>query len=129
MGYLAATGAYLILALAIGFIIMVVGLFVGHIIVFDSIALGIISGVCCNHFFPLHPGALPADRRSGVRAASVFAKNAFRLLDHRDIVVRCMGGYFRTAGVYHLQRRPGLVFRNLRDFLCYYAYSSYQSQK
>ena len=31
MGYLAATGAYLILALAIGFIIMVVGLFVGHI--------------------------------------------------------------------------------------------------
>ena len=27
MGYLAATGAYLILALAIGFIIMVVGLF------------------------------------------------------------------------------------------------------
>ena len=55
MGYLAATGAYLILALAIGFIIMVVGLFVGHIIVFDSIALGIISGVCCNHFFTLHP--------------------------------------------------------------------------
>ena len=55
MGYLAATGAYLILALAIGFIIMVVGLFVGHIIVFDSIALGIISGVCCNHFFALHP--------------------------------------------------------------------------
>lgn len=55
MGYLAATGAYLILALAIGFIIMVVGLFVGHIIVFDSIALGIISGVCCNHIFTLHP--------------------------------------------------------------------------
>ena len=55
MGYLAATGAYLILALAIGFIIMVVGLFVGHIIVFDSIALGIISGVCCNLFFTLPP--------------------------------------------------------------------------
>lgn len=50
MGYLAATGAYLIVALAIGFIVMVVGLFVGHIIIFDSIALGIISGVCCNHF-------------------------------------------------------------------------------
>lgn len=53
MGYLAATGAYLIVALAIGFIVMVVGLFVGHIIIFDSIALGIISGVCCNHFFKL----------------------------------------------------------------------------
>ena len=54
MGYLAATGAYLIIALAIGFIVMVVGLCVGHII-FDSIALGIIAGVCCNHFFKLHP--------------------------------------------------------------------------
>ena len=34
---------------------MVVGLFIGRIIVFDSIALGIISGVCCNHFLTLHP--------------------------------------------------------------------------
>lgn len=55
MGYLAATDAYLIIALAIGFIVMVVGLFVGHTIIFDSIALGIIAGVCCNHFFKLHP--------------------------------------------------------------------------
>ena len=55
MGYLAATGAYLIIALAIGFIVMVAGLFVGHIIIFDSITLGIIAGVCCNHFFKLHP--------------------------------------------------------------------------
>lgn len=55
MGYLAATGAYMIIALAIGFIVMVIGLFVGHIILFDSIALGIIAGVCCNHFFELHP--------------------------------------------------------------------------
>lgn len=50
MGYLAALGAYWVIALAIGFIAMVIGLFIGHIIVFDSIALGIISGVCCNHF-------------------------------------------------------------------------------
>lgn len=55
MGYLAATGAYLLLALAIGFIVMAVGLFVGHIIIFDSIALGIIAGVCCRQFFNLHP--------------------------------------------------------------------------
>ena len=129
MGYLAATGAYLILALAIGFIIMVVGLFVGHIIVFDQHRPRHHIRCMLQPLFHPPPGALPADRRSGVRAASVFAKNAFRLLDHRGIVVRCMGGYFRTAGVYHLQRRPGLVFRNLRDFLCYYAYSSYQSQK
>lgn len=50
MGYLAAAGAYLIIGLVVSFILMVVGLFIGHIIVFDSIALGIISGVCCNHF-------------------------------------------------------------------------------
>ena len=55
MGYLAAAGAYLIIGLVVSFILMVVGLFIGHIIVFDSIALGIISGVCCNHFFTLHP--------------------------------------------------------------------------
>ena len=55
MGYLAATGAYLIIGLAVGFIVMVVGLFVGHIILFDSIALGILSGVCCGHFLTLHP--------------------------------------------------------------------------
>ena len=55
MGYLAATGAYLVIGLAIGFIVMVVGLFVGHIILFDSIALGILSGVCCGHFLTLHP--------------------------------------------------------------------------
>ena len=36
MGYLPATGAYMIIALAIGFIVMVVGLFVGHIILFDK---------------------------------------------------------------------------------------------
>ena len=45
MGYLAAAGAYLIIGLVVSFILMVVGLFIGHIIVFDSIALGIISGV------------------------------------------------------------------------------------
>lgn len=55
MGYLAATGAYLVIGLAIGFIAMVVGLFVGHIIIFDSIALGIISGLCCHSFTTIHP--------------------------------------------------------------------------
>ena len=55
MGYLAATGVILVLGLIIGFISMVIGLFVGHIILFDSIALGIIAGVCCNHFLTLHP--------------------------------------------------------------------------
>ena len=37
MGYLAAAGAYLIIGLVVSFILMVVGLFIGHIIVFDKI--------------------------------------------------------------------------------------------
>lgn len=55
MGWLAAQGAFLAIGLAISLIVMVVGLFIGHIIIFDSIALGIISGVCCNHFTDIHP--------------------------------------------------------------------------
>lgn len=55
MGYLFTQGVFLVLGLAISFILLVVSLFVGHIILFDSIALGIIAGVCCNHFFTLHP--------------------------------------------------------------------------
>ena len=71
MGYLAAAGAYLIIGLVVSFILMVVGLFIGHIIVFDSIALGIISGVCCNHFFMLHPALCV------LIGAAVFALLAF----------------------------------------------------
>jgi hypothetical protein len=55
VGILAAQGALLAIGLAISFVVMVVGLFIGHIIIFDSIALGIISGVCCNHFTDIHP--------------------------------------------------------------------------
>lgn len=55
MGWLAAQGAFLLIGLAIGLVCMVVGLFIGHIITFDSIALGIIAGVCCNYYFTLHP--------------------------------------------------------------------------
>lgn len=38
MGYLAAAGAYLIIGLVVSFILMVVGLFIGHIIVFVIIS-------------------------------------------------------------------------------------------
>ncbi len=55
MGYMFTQGTFLLLGLAIIFILLVVSLFVGHIIIFDSIALGIFAGVCCNHFTTLHP--------------------------------------------------------------------------
>lgn len=55
MGYIAGYGAMLIIGAVLFVICTVVGLFIGHIILFDSIALGIISGACCSHFFTLHP--------------------------------------------------------------------------
>ena len=55
MGYPAAQGAILAIGIVIGLICSVIGLFFGHIILFDSIALGIVAGVCCNAFTPIHP--------------------------------------------------------------------------
>lgn len=55
MGYLAAQGAILAIGIVIGLICSVIGLFFGHIILFDSIALGIVAGVCCTSFTPIHP--------------------------------------------------------------------------
>ena len=45
MGWLAAQGAIMAIGLFIGLVCSVIGLFFGHIILFDSIALGIAAGV------------------------------------------------------------------------------------
>lgn len=55
MGFLAAQGALLAIGIVIGLVCSVVGMFFGHIILFDSIALGIVAGACCNQFTPIHP--------------------------------------------------------------------------
>lgn len=55
MGWLAAQGAILAIGIAISLICTIIGLFFGHIILFDSIALGIVAGVCCHQFLPIHP--------------------------------------------------------------------------
>lgn len=55
MGFIAGYGALLLIGAVLFIICTVVGLFVGHIILFDSIALGLISGVCSSHFLTLHP--------------------------------------------------------------------------
>ena len=54
MGWLAAQGAIMAIGLFIGLVCSVIGLFFGHIILFDSIALGI-AGVYCNQFNAIHP--------------------------------------------------------------------------
>ena len=43
------------IGLFIGLVCSVIGLFFGHIILFDSISLGIAAGVCCNQFTAIHP--------------------------------------------------------------------------
>ena len=55
MAFLFTQGIFLAIGLAISLILLIISVFVGHIIFFDSIVLGIIAGVCCNHFFTLHP--------------------------------------------------------------------------
>lgn len=55
MGWLVAQGALLAVGIFVGLICAVVGLFFGHIILFDSIALGIVAGVCCKQFALIHP--------------------------------------------------------------------------
>ena len=55
MGWLAAQGALMAIGIGIGIVCTIIGLFFGHIILFDSIALGIVAGVCCNQFLPIHP--------------------------------------------------------------------------
>ena len=55
-------------------ILLIISVFVGHIIFFDSIVLGIIAGVCCNHFFTLHP-ALCLLVGVAVFAALLFLQN------------------------------------------------------
>ena len=55
MGYLVAQGVFLVIGLFVGLICTVIGLFIGHIILFGSIALGIVAGVCSNQFTAIHP--------------------------------------------------------------------------
>lgn len=55
MGFLFAQGALIVIGVIIGLIFTIIGLFLGHIILFDSLALGIVAGVCCKQFLSIHP--------------------------------------------------------------------------
>lgn len=54
MGWLVAQGALLTIGVVIGLIFALIGLFFGHIILFDSLALGIVAGICCNRIWSVH---------------------------------------------------------------------------
>lgn len=55
MGALVAYGALTAISIVIGVVMLVISLFVGHIILFDSIFLALLSGVLCHEFLGLHP--------------------------------------------------------------------------
>lgn len=48
-------GLILAISIFIGLIVTVIGIFVGHIILFDSIVIAGISGVVCNQIWNVHP--------------------------------------------------------------------------
>lgn len=54
MGILAVAGFELLLGLAIGFIVFILGLFLKQIIAFESIALGIIAGFMSHSLLHVH---------------------------------------------------------------------------
>ena len=74
MGYLAAAGAYLIIGLVVSFILMVVGLFIGHIIVFDSIRPRYYIRRMLQSLFHAAPRLVRADRRGCNSRCCCFSK-------------------------------------------------------
>lgn len=55
MAALFSGGLLLAFSLLIGFIFTIIGLFFGHIILFDSIFFAVISGIASNKLLHLHP--------------------------------------------------------------------------
>jgi len=55
MAALFSYGLILAVSIFIGLIFTVIGIFVGHIILFDSIVLAAITGVVCNQIWNVHP--------------------------------------------------------------------------
>jgi hypothetical protein len=55
MAALFSYGLVLAISIIIGLIFTIIGVFVGHIILFDSIFLAAISGIICNQIWSVHP--------------------------------------------------------------------------
>ena len=55
MGAFLTYGVVLAISIVIGLIFTIIGLFVGNIILFDSIFFAAISGIICNQIWSVHP--------------------------------------------------------------------------
>ena len=114
MGYLAAQGAILAIGIVIGLICSVIGLFFGHIILFDSIALGIVAGVCCNSFTPIHPALCLVIGIAFFFAAVMAATYQCRFLGDRWTAYADLCGGSRAAGVFAYRKRSCLGLGDFR---------------
>jgi len=56
MGVLVAAGFELLIGVAIGLVIFIIGLFLNRIMIFDSLALGVVGGAVAHGVLHLHPG-------------------------------------------------------------------------
>jgi hypothetical protein len=54
MAFLFSYGLLSIISIVVGFIFTILGLFLGHIILFDSIVLSVISGILCHQLVGIH---------------------------------------------------------------------------
>ena len=109
MGWLAAQGAIMAIGLFIGLVCSVIGLFFGHIILFDSIALGIAAGVCCNQFTAIHPAlclVIGIATLLTLIYAAVFGLLAYFISEHDPIWGWVIFGLvFLVVGALHLRAR------------------------
>ena len=88
MGWLAAQGAIMAIGLFIGLVCSVIRLFFGHIILFDSIALGIVGGLLMLIY------------------AAVFGLLAYFISEHDPIWGWVIFGLvFLVVGALHLRAR------------------------
>lgn len=101
MGWLAAQGAIMAIGLFIGLVCSVIGLFFGHIILFDSIALGIAARSMLQSVHRNSSGAVPCDRHCNISAAVVAAKYQHRLLARRRTAHADLCSGVRAAGLLH----------------------------
>lgn len=109
MAALFSYGLLTVISIAIGLIFTIIGVFIGHIILFDSIFLAAISGIVCNQIWSVTPGALCDNRNRIIGAAVLAAKHKGRILDNRRVAISILGVCVRLLRSYLFRRRYDMV--------------------
>ena len=106
MGWLAAQDAIMVIGLFIGLVCSVIGLFFGHIILFDSIALGIATFLLLLWLQNTSIGFWLVGGLLTLIYAAVFGLLAYFISEHDPIWGRVIFGLvFLVVGALHLRAR------------------------